>query len=201
MKLMGLTGGTGSGKSAAAARFATHGIAVIDADKVGHDVIAPGGTAEQAVRDAFGDTILGDGGIDRVKLGARVFGDPEALRRLNALVHPAIFAEIGRRCAQYAQEGRAAVVIDAALLAEGGQREAFLDGLVLVLAPRSMRLQRLMTGRGLSAEQAARQLDAQTPPEAKRPLADWIIENEGSLDTLHAQVDAIAGAWMDGTTR
>jgi dephospho-CoA kinase len=201
MKIYGLTGGTGSGKSAAAARFATHGVAVIDADKVGHAVIAPGGMAEAAVREAFGDAVLSEGGIDRVKLGARVFGDREALARLNALVHPAIFAEIGRQCVAHAEAGRPAVLIDAALLAEGGKREPFLDGLVLVLAPRATRLQRLVTSRGIPAEQAARQLDAQTPPEAKRPLADWVIENDGTLEVLHNRVDAIAGEWLDGTAQ
>jgi dephospho-CoA kinase len=198
MRVYGLTGGTGSGKSAAARRFATHGIGVIDADQVGHDVLAPGGAAEQAVRDAFGNDILTDGVIDRAKLGARVFADPDALRQLNSLTHPAIFGEIGRRCADLVQAGHRVVMIDAALLAEGGQRESFLDGLVLVLAPAETRSARLVTGRGLAPEQAARQIAAQQPPEDKRPLADWIIDNDGDLAHLHRQVDAIARELVDG---
>lgn len=198
MRIYGITGGTGSGKSAAAARFAKHGIAVIDADRVGHEILAPGGAAERAVLEAFGGDILTDGAIDRAKLGARVFANPDALARLNALTHPAIFGEIGRRCAAHAQEGRAAVLIDAALIAEGGQREPFLDGLVLVLAPAETRALRLVEGRGLAPDQAARQIAAQRPPEDKRPLADWVIENDGAIDALHARVDAIAREMLHG---
>ena len=105
MDLYGLTGGIASGKTAAARLFAGHGLATIDADRVGHDVIAPGGAAAAAVVDAFGESVTTDGVIDREKLGARVFDDPAALQRLNALTHPVIFAEIGRRCQQLTEQG------------------------------------------------------------------------------------------------
>lgn len=199
MRIYGLTGGTGSGKSAAALRFATHGIPVIDADRVGHEALAPGGVAEAGVIEAFGAEITTGGAIDRAKLGARVFADPDALARLNALTHPAIFGEIGRRCAEHAQAEKAAVIIDAALLAEGGQREPFLDGLALVLASAETRAARLVSGRGLDPEQAARQIAAQSPPEAKRALADWVIVNEGALEDLHARVDAVAREMLCGS--
>lgn len=198
MRLIGLTGGTGSGKSAAAQRIASHGIPVIDADAVGHEVIAPGGAAAEAVAAAFGETVCTDGAIDRDKLGDRVFGDPEALRRLNAIVHPAIIGFIGGRCARLAEEGHGCVVIDAALLAENGTRDPWLDKLILVLAPEAMRVDRLVRLRGMTRERAAQRIAAQTPPESKRALADWVIENDGTLETLHAAVDGVVAALGNG---
>jgi dephospho-CoA kinase len=194
MRIYGLTGGTGSGKSAAALRFEDHGIPVIDADKVGHDVIAPGGTAERGVIEAFGDDIVVDGRIDRAKLADRVFGDSEALQRLNGLVHPAIFAEIGQRCAAYAGEGKEAVLIDAALLGDNGTLQEWFAGLVLVLCPEEERIRRLVAYRGFTVTEARTRVAAQVNPEDKRPLATWIIDNSGDLSALHAQVDKIAEA-------
>ena len=110
MLIIGLTGGTGSGKSTIGRRLSERGFSVIDADLVGHDVIAPGGAAEAGVIAAFGEVILSEGRIDREKLGRRVFGDPEALEQLNGLVHPAIFSEIGRRCIEFAEADAPAVI-------------------------------------------------------------------------------------------
>jgi len=192
MRLIGLTGGTGSGKSAAGRRFVQRGIPVIDADAIGHAVIAPGGVAEAGVREAFGEGILSEGHIDREKLAARVFGDPAALRQLNALVHPAIFGEIGQRCAAHAEAGAHAVIIDAALIAEGAQLEPWLGGLILVLCPVEERVRRLVALRGQAEDDARRRIVAQSDPERKRALATWVIENGGDLDALHEQVDRIA---------
>ena len=192
MRLIGLTGGTGSGKSAAGRRFAQRGIPVIDADAIGHAVIAPGGVAEAGVRGAFGDAILSEGHIDREKLAARVFGDAAALRQLNALVHPAIIGEIGMRCAAHAAEGAHAVIIDAALIAEGAELEPWLGGLILVLCPVEERVRRLVALRGQQEDDARRRIAAQSDPEGKRALATWVVENEGDLDALHKQVDRIA---------
>lgn len=194
MQLIGLTGGTGSGKSEAGRRFAARDMAVIDADAVGHDVIAPGGSAEDAVRAAFGEAILSEGIIDREKLGARVFGDADALRTLNALVHPAIISEIGRRCADYAEAGAPAVIIDAALIAESGKLEPWLSGLILVSCPLEERIRRLVTLRGMREDDARQRAAAQGDPDRKRPLARWVIENSGTREALYEQVDRIADA-------
>lgn len=191
MRIIGLTGGAGSGKSEAAKRFAQRGIPVIDADKVGHDVISPGGAAEQTVQAAFGDDVCVSGTIDREKLAAAVFGDAAALRRLNEIVHPAIAREIVLQCRALAEAGHRAVVIDAALLAENGAREPWLDGLIVVACPREERLRRLVALRGMRREDAERRLRMQTPPEAKAALADWVIENTGSLADLYARVDEV----------
>lgn len=199
MELIGITGGTGSGKSEAARRFAARGIPVIDADAVGHEVIAPGGAAEQAVKEAFGDAILSSGHIDREKLAGRVFGDAAALAQLNALVHPAIFSVIGQRCVHYAETGAPAVIIDAALLAEHGELEPWLSRLILVSAPEDVRLQRLVALRQMDEADVRRRMAAQGDPERKRPLAAWVIENGGTREALHEQVDRIADALQAGT--
>jgi dephospho-CoA kinase len=192
MRLIGLTGGTGSGKSAAGARFAQHGIPVIDADAVGHALLAPGGALEGEVLRAFGPDIATSGGIDRKKLGQRVFADPEARRQLNGLIHPAIHEEVARRVVDFASEGHEVVIVDAALLAESGEKDPYLSGLILVLAAAETRLRRLVESRGLDAASAQMQIDAQTPPWRKRGAADWIIENDGTFEELYAQVDQVA---------
>ena len=117
MRIYGLAGGTGCGKSEVARVFADSGIPVIGADAIGHELIASGGGAVEAVTQAFGDGILTGGVIDRAKLGALVFADPDARERLNAIVHPLIAEEIDRRCGSLADAGHPFVVIDAALLA------------------------------------------------------------------------------------
>lgn len=192
MHLIGLTGGTGSGKSEAGRRFESHGIPVLDADAVGHMLIAPGGALETAVVEAFGRDILTENRIDRKKLGALVFADAQKRAQLNALLHPAIREEVGQRCADLAGKGYRVAILDAALLAERGTLDPYLRGLILVLAPRETRAARLVASRGMDAAAAELQIDAQTPPEKKRAVADWIIHNDGTIQDLHLQVDTIA---------
>ncbi len=192
MHVYGLTGGIASGKTEAARRFAARGIPVIDADQAGHDAIAPGGAAEAAVLAAFGRDVCAHGRIDRDKLGALVFGDAGARARLNAIMHPLIIEAVSRRCAQLADDGAENVIVEAALLGENGVKDSWLAGLILVLCPAPLRVKRLVAMRGLSEDDAWRRIAAQTPPEAKYDMADWVIENNGDIATLHAQVDAIA---------
>lgn len=191
MNIYGLTGGIAAGKSEASRRFVELGVPVVDADTIAHAVIEPGGIAEQPVLDAFGGGILTCGKIDREKLGAIIFDDPEARKRLNSLVHPAVGREFAARTAAYAQEGRKAVIYDAALLAEDGKLREGFAGLMLVICDRSERLRRLVELRGMSEDEANKRIDAQTPPEKKIPLARWVIDNSGLLEDLHRQVDAI----------
>lgn len=192
MRVYGLTGGIASGKTEAADRLRELGFPVIDADKVGHAVIAPGGAAEARVVEAFGPGILTEGRIDRRKLGARVFADPAELARLNAIVHPEIKAEIARRCETLAREGHDVAVIDAALLAEDGKIAENTSGLILVLAPEDVRVERLVTHRGLTPDQARGRIRAQIPPESKIPLATWVIDNAGTREEFRAKIDALA---------
>ena len=195
MRVYGLTGGTGSGKSEIARMIAAQGIPVLNADRIGHETIAPGGSAENAVIDAFGPDILTNGAIDRTKLGALVFADPEALTRLNNIVHPRIRDIINTRCLDLEREGHPIVVIDAALLADDGAVPPFLDGLALVECDTNERVSRLVQSRGLKTEDAWTRVRAQVSPEQKRPLANWLIDNNGSLEQLVPQVDALIHAW------
>lgn len=191
MKVYGITGGIGSGKSAASHRFEHHGIPVIDADSLGHAVILPDGSAFQSVIDAFGTDIVVNGYIEREKLGSLVFKDPEALKKLNSLVHPAVQQEIASRCAEYAEKGHSAVLIEAALHGEDGTLRPGMDGLILVLSPVDIRIQRLEEQRGIDPEESLRRMNNQTPPEEKKSLANWILDNSKDLSHLYEQIDAM----------
>lgn len=192
MLIAGLTGGTGSGKSTAARRFETHDIAIVDADRIGHALLEPGGQAEDAVLNRFGDRILTCGTIDREKLGGQVFSDALELASLNAIMKPLIAAEIGARCAAFAESGKSVAIVDAALLGDGGTIEEWLDGLILVLSDTDIRVRRLVETRGLAESQARRRIASQVDPEKKRSMARWVVENNGSLESLHDQVDQVA---------
>jgi dephospho-CoA kinase len=192
MRIYGLTGGIGSGKSEAARRFEALGLPVIDADRIGHEAIEPGGAAERGVIEAFGEGILTGGRIDRKKLAERVFGDLAALDRLNRLTHPAVAQEIARRTADLADAGHQVAIIEAALHAEDGKLAEWLSGLVLITCPEQTRIERLVRDRGMSPVEARARIASQTPPETKAPLAKWIIRNDGDFDRLQKQVERVA---------
>lgn len=192
IRIYGLTGGTGSGKSAAAERFAARGIPCIDADRMGHEALREPETL-QAIVDAFGTEVLdAEGQVDRELLGPVVFADAGKRCTLNAIVHPRIVARIASEVARLAGEEYRTVIVDAALLAEGGRKDPWLAGLILVLSDDRLRIERLARLRGIPEEEAVRRIEAQTRPETKAPFADWIIHNDGTLEELYKQVDAIA---------
>jgi dephospho-CoA kinase len=191
--VIGLTGGIGSGKSTVAEMLARRGAVVIDADRVGHESYRPGSEGFRQVVAAFGNAVVApDGSIDRRALGAIVFAHPEARARLNAIVHPLIAAEVGRRVA----EARAAdepkpVVVEAALLIDAGWR-ALVDRVwVVTVSPRAA-IARVTASRGLSREEVERRLESQMPDAERRRQADLVIENDGTVEELEAKVEA---AW------
>ena len=189
--LVGLTGNIATGKSEVARMLVALGARAIDADRVAHEVMRPGGPAYGAVVEAFGSGILAaDGTIDRAKLGAIAFRDAEALRRLEAAVHPATIVEVDRRIDR-AQEP--VVVVEAIKLIEAGMHRDY-DALWVVTAPRSLQIARLVSTRGLSEEAAALRVDSQPPQEEKAAVADLVIANDGDLDALRAKVQA---AWSE----
>ena len=192
MRVYGLTGGIGSGKSEAARRFAQLGMPVIDADALGHEVLEPGGAAYDAALDAFGTGILSGEQIDRGKLSALVFHDEAARHQLNRITHPAIRLAIAQRCALLAQQGERCVIIEAALLGENGQKDSFLSGLIVVTCPPETRIRRLVAARGISVDEARRRMAAQAPESVKLALADYIIENTGTVEDLCRRVEAVA---------
>ena len=190
--VIGLTGGIGSGKSTVADMLAALGARVIDADRIGHEVYHPGTEGHASVVRAFGPGIIAaDGTIDRRALGAIVFREPEALARLNALVHPLIAAEIQRRLAAVrADPGTPPIVIEAAIVIEAGWR--FFDRIWAVTAPREAAIARVMAERGLSREEVERRMAVQTTDEERRRVADLVIDNDGTRDELRLRVEA---AW------
>jgi dephospho-CoA kinase len=187
--VIGLTGGIGSGKSTVAAMLAELGAVVIDADKVGHEIYRPGTDGFRRVVDAFGTAIVAsDGTIDRRVLGARVFGDPAELARLNRLVHPLIGDEIRRRMQAALAEGASRpIVVEAAIMLEAGWR--FFDRIWVVVVEREVAVRRVTASRGLSQDEVERRIDAQMSNAAREASADLVIRNDGSLDELRRQVE------------
>ena len=191
MRILGLTGGIGSGKSEVGRHLETHGIPVINADNIGHEMLEPTHPMAQQVVAAFGPNILENGKISRRKLGAIVFADKGELVRLNTIMHPELKHEIRKRCAKLENEGHKVVVVDAAILGENGTLDSWLDGLILILSDAEIRVKRLVETRGMSVEDAQARIAAQWPPEKKRPLATHILENNSSLKELHDCVDKL----------
>lgn len=190
MRTIGLTGGIGSGKSVVARLLADLGARVIDADRIGHDIYRPGSAGWSRVVEAFGEEIVArDGTIDRKKLGARVFADPQALRRLNAIVHPLMAGEIGARIAALRADGvRAPVVVEAAVLLEARWDE-LVDEVWLVVATPELVVARLTADRGLTAEEVKRRIGSQILDDERIARSDRVIRNTGSLDDLRLAVE------------
>ncbi len=186
---VGLTGGIGSGKSEVSRRLAAHGAVVVDADLLAREVVEPGtdGLAEVVAR--LGPEVLGpDGALDREEVGRRVFVDDEARRRLEAVIHPRVrqrAAEIERRAAD-----GAVVVHDIPLLVETGQQDDF-DVVVVVDAPDDVQTERLVSVRGMDADEARSRIAAQASRERRLAAADEVVDNSGDRSALDAQVDAL----------
>ena len=192
MPLIALTGGIASGKSTIARRLAERGAVVVDADAIVRDVQAVGSPVLDEIAAAFGeDVITADGALDRAALGARVFGDDEALARLNAIVHPAVRAESARRfAAAFDADPAAVVVYDVPLLVEARVDDPW-DLIVVADAPAALRAGRLVDERGLSESDAAARLASQVSDDRRRAIADVVIDTAGSLEETLTQADAL----------
>jgi dephospho-CoA kinase len=189
--LVGLTGNIASGKSTVARRFAEHGATIIDADQLARRAVAVNTPALRAIAERWGpEVIQPDGTLDRAALRERVFQDPAELEALNEIVHPEVGRLRDEEVAAARERGDRIVVCDIPLLFERRMVEMF-DRIVLVDAPRSIRLERLVHDRGLSTTDAMHMIAAQMPAGLKRARADYLIENVGSLDDLDRQVDEV----------
>ena len=194
MILVGLTGGIATGKSTVASMLAARGAAVVDADRIAHRLQEPGEACHQRIVEAFGREILDPAGrIDRQRLGARAFADPELRRRLETIMHPAIWTACEAEIRTAEAGGRSVCLVEAALILETGQQERF-QKLIVVTAPAEVQVARLREQRGLTAEAARRRLAAQWPSPAKTRLADYVIDNGGDLCATEAQVVRV---WAD----
>lgn len=187
--MVGLTGGIGAGKSVAARGLAGRGAIVIDADLLAREVVAPGTEGLRQVVGAFGAGVLaGDGALDRAALGARVFADEAARRRLEGIIHPRVRARTEELVA--AAPPDAVIVNDVPLLVEGGL--APLYHLVLVVrAPEVTRVVRLVQDRGMTEAEARIRIHAQTTDERRRAAADVVLDNDGPLDDLDTWLDRL----------
>jgi dephospho-CoA kinase len=191
MRVFGLTGGIGAGKSAVARMFREAGIPVVDADRIAHDVTAPGRDAYREIVRSFGEEILlADGRIDRRKLGEKVFADPRLRSALEAATHPAIAEGIAAALAALEAAGHRAAIVEAALIHEAGRRGRF-EAVIAVRCGRERQVERLMARDGISRDQALRRLSSQMDPEEKARASDHVIDNSGDLEATRSQVLAL----------
>jgi dephospho-CoA kinase len=192
--LFGLTGGLASGKSTVAARLRALGVPVIDADELAREVVAPGTPGLAAVAAAFVPSVLlPDGSLDRPKLAALVFSDPDRRRRLNAIVHPLIGAASAARVAELTARGEPIACYEAALLVENGIADAFRP-LVVVSVPEAVQVARAMARDAATEEQARARIASQLPLAAKVAAADHVIENGGSREETIRRTDEVLEA-------
>jgi dephospho-CoA kinase len=187
--LIGLTGGMGSGKSIVAEMFQSLGAHIIDADRIGREIMVPGTDAYERVVDAFGREILkGDRSIDRKKLGDMIFGNPEKIALLNECTHPEIFREIDRRVKEIRQKTPdALIIVDAALLVETGAYKTF-DKLVVVYVDEETQLKRLKERDGFTDEEVTKRISSQMPLKEQVKYADFVIYNDKGLEDTRKQV-------------
>lgn len=192
MLTVGLTGGIGSGKSEVSRRLAALGAVVIDADQVAREVVEPGTPGLDRVVEAFGDRVLrADGTLDREGLGRIVFGDPEKLAALNAIVHPLVGERITGVMAEVQRDHPDAVIVyDVPLLVENNLQDRY-DVVVVVAASPQIQLQRLVEQRGMTEADAQARIDAQAPLADKLAVAHYVISNDADLAALDAQVQQV----------
>ena len=197
MLLVGLTGGIGSGKSTVARLLEKRGAVVFDADLLAREAVEPGTPGHAAVIERFGADVLAPGGeLDREALASIVFADPSARRDLEEIVHPEVRRLFAEGSEAYRDTDRV-VVFSAPLLVETGMHTAF-EILVVVSATVGTQIERLMRQRGMSEPSIRARIDAQAPLEDKAAAADFLIDNEGSLDELESQVERL---WNDLSAR
>jgi dephospho-CoA kinase len=186
---VGLTGGIGSGKSEVLKRLKARGATVVDADLAARQVVEPGTDGYDAVVKEFGSEVVGpEGALDRARLGAIVFADPERRAALNAIVHP----RVGALMAEWAEAAPAGgvVVYDIPLLVEGGADRGYA-AVIVVDATDEVRFARLLANRGMSHEDAAARMAAQASRQERLAAADYVIENNGSLEDLDQETDRV----------
>lgn len=198
MKVIGLSGGIGSGKSAVAHMLRARGVPVIDADVLARDVTLPGRPAYEEIARAWPQVIAPDGRIDRQKLAAIVFADAQSRRRLEAITHPRIRAEVAAQVSALAAAGHAVAFLEAALLVETGLYRS-MDGLVVVTADDETRIARVIQRDGASRENVLARMAAQLPMEDKIRVADHVIDNSRELEDTAEQLRRVLQHISTGT--
>jgi len=190
MRVLGLTGGIGSGKSMVAEMFAELGATVIDADQIARDIVEPGQPALGEIVSSFGrDILLPDGRLHRAKLAEIIFGDPAARARLNAITHPRIRERMEVEVAAR-RSGPGVLIVDIPLLFENG-RQSSVEKVIVVWVDLETQRRRLTERDGLTAEAAGQRIAAQMPLDDKRARADHVIDNSGDRENTRRQVEAL----------
>jgi dephospho-CoA kinase len=198
VRVYGLTGNIGSGKSTVARMLEARGVPVVDADRVARDVVEPGQPALREIAERFPGVLQPDGTLDRKALAARVFADSRERVALEHIIHPRIAEEVAARMGSLAGAGHPCAVYEAALIVENKLDDS-LDGLIVVTAPEEVALERLRKRDGMSEAEALSRMAAQLPGEDKARHARFVIQNTGSEADLEAQVERIAQALKAGT--
>ncbi|MGE0313044.1 MAG: dephospho-CoA kinase [Lautropia sp.] len=197
MLTIALTGGIGSGKSTVADRFVARGAALVDTDRIAHELTAPGGAAIDPIRAAFGDGVIGaDGSMDRAAMRGLVFSDPAARRRLEAILHPMIRARTEAGVAAAARAGAPYAIIAIPLLVESGDPRGRADRVLVVDCPEDVQVARVMRRSGLERAQVDAIMAAQATRAARLAAADDVIDNAGEPAALDAQVERLHRAWL-----
>jgi len=185
---IGLTGGIGSGKSSAATMFQSLGVPVLDLDRVGHEVVAPGSDGLNQLIQTFGQSMLNcDGSLNRAALAAHCFGSAEETARLNALMHPLIWQA---EALWLEKQQTPYVIIEASVLLESGGAGR-MYGVIVLLADESLRLQRVLARGDRDAKAFAAIVARQCSDETRRAEANWLIDNNGSIEALQQQVTVL----------
>ncbi len=198
MIVIGLTGGIGSGKSEVSRMLRELGAEIIDADRVGHEAYLPNTETYDKLVTEFGEEILqANGEIDRKRLGARIFAEPEARERLNAIVHPRMYAMTEERIQRLREQGATVVVLDAAILIEAGW-DSLVDEVWVVAAPEETVVQRLGQRNGLPAEQVRQRIRAQITPEERARHAAVVIDNGRDLEDLDTRIREVWAGRVKG---
>jgi dephospho-CoA kinase len=189
---VGLTGGIACGKTVVRRRLEERGIPTLDADAVVHRLLQSGTDVTRQIAESFGHAVIAlDGSVDRKALGAIVFTDEEARKKLNAVVHPGVWREIERFFEAREKASDPVAIVDAALMIETGSYRRY-DLLVVVHCRPELQLERLMARDGLSREDAHRRIRSQMPIEEKRPFTDYLVDTSDSIEETLRQTDDLA---------
>ena len=189
MKVIGITGGIGSGKSTATNRLIEKGYRIFDADLIAHEIVEPGMPALAQIAETFGESFLDEEGrLRRKALAAHITADPEERAKLNAIMHTAIIGAIAEGIEAAREEGEDLVFIDAPLLFEAGL-DAMCDEVWLVTAPEEIRIRRVMERDGISEELVRGYMASQMPEEEKRTRSQRLLDNGGSREQLYEQLE------------
>ena len=197
MKVIGLTGGIGSGKSTIAGFLSESGVPVIDTDRVTHHILETDSTIRQRILDAFGKGVLNrDGSIDRQELGKKVFSEAQQKENLEEILHPAILSHVMEKLGEFRERDVAAVVLEVPLLIEADWAR-YVDEIWVATAPRKTILGR-MKAKGIPVEDVVTRMEAQLPSRERNRHADVIIDTDCSLSDLKAE---IKGLWQEFLSR